>query len=336
MTKIMKNIAVVGCGYWGKNLVRNFYKLGVLNAVVDANKNQIEKIKKDFPDLNYTDSLENVLEDKNIKGIVISTPASSHYELVKRSLVCGKNVFVEKPFAMSYAEAEELVRIAKKQNLILMVGFTFLYNTAVRKVKEIIESGELGDIYYIYSQRLNLGIARKDINVWWNLAPHDVSIIHYWFPEKVDFVQGFGVSFIQKEIEDMVTANIKFKSGQSAFVHVSWLDPHKIRLMTIVGSKKMVVYDDVSSDMKIRIFDKGIDRFEDFHSFGQFQLIHRAGDILIPKIDFKEPLETEAMHFVECLNYKKEPLTSGEKSLPVVTILEAVQNSIKQGHRVYL
>jgi predicted dehydrogenase len=332
----MKNIAIVGCGYWGKNLVRNFYKLGVLNTVVDTDEKQLGKMKKDFPDLNYATNLEKILEDKNIIGAVISTPASSHYELVKKSLFCGKNVLVEKPFAMSCLEAEELVRIAKKQNLILMVGFTFLYNAAVRKVQELIESGELGDIYYIYSQRLNLGIARKDINVWWNLAPHDVSIIHYWFPEKVDFVQGFGVSFIQKEIEDMVTANIKFKSGQSAFVHVSWLDPHKIRLMTVVGSKKMVVYDDVSTDMKIQIFDKGIDRFEDFHSFGQFQLIHRAGDILIPKIDFKEPLETQAGHFVECLNEKKEPFTSGEKSLPVVRILESVQNSIKKGNRVDL
>ncbi|MDD5687992.1 MAG: Gfo/Idh/MocA family oxidoreductase [Elusimicrobia bacterium] len=332
----MKNIAVVGCGYWGKNLVRNFYKLGVLSAVCDTDKQSLGKLKKDYPDINCINDFNVILDDDSIKGVIISTPASSHYELVKKSLEHRKNVFVEKPFTTSLKEAKELVEIAETRKLILMIGFTFLYNAAVRKVKEIIDSGELGDIYYIYSQRLNLGIARKDINVWWNLAPHDVSIILYWLSKKVKLVSGFGVSFIQKGIEDIVSANIKYESGPAAFIHVSWLDPHKIRKMTIVGSKKMVVYDDVSSDMKIQIYDKGIDRFDDFHSFGQFQLIHRAGDIFIPKIDFKEPLEIEALHFLECIREGKEPFTSGKKSLPVVKILEEVQNSIKKGCTINL
>lgn len=332
----MKNIAVIGCGYWGKNLVRNFHKIGVLHIICDTDEKLLAKLKKNYPDVHCEKTFDNILTDSNISGIVISTPASSHYELVKKSLENGKNVFVEKPFTTSLEEAEELTELAQKKKLILMVGFTFLYNSAVIKVKELIDSGELGDIYYIYSQRLNLGIVRRDVNVWWNLAPHDVSIINYWLNQKAKSVNGIGVSFIQKGIDDFVSANIKFENGTAAVIHVSWLDPHKIRQMTVVGSKKMVIYDDVSSDMKVQIYDKGIDRFDDFQTFGQFQLIHRAGDIFIPKIDFKEPLEIEASHFVECIKEGKEPLTSARKSLPVVKILEAVQNSIKQGKTINL
>ncbi|HAX61397.1 MAG TPA: hypothetical protein DCX95_02400 [Elusimicrobia bacterium] len=332
----MKNIAVIGCGYWGKNLVRNFHKIGVLNTICDTDEKLLAKLKKNYPDVHCEKNFDDILTDKNISGVVISTPASSHYELVKKSLENGKHVFVEKPFTTSLKEAEELTELAEKKKLILMVGFTFLYNSAVRKVKEIIDSGELGKIYYIYSQRLNLGIIRKDIDVWWNLAPHDVSIINYWLNQKAKSVNGLGVSFIQNGIDDFVSANIKFENGTAAVIHVSWLDPHKIRQMTVVGSKKMVIYDDVSSDMKVQIYDKGIDKFDDFQTFGQFQLIHRAGDIFIPKIDFKEPLEIEAAHFVECINEGKEPLTSARKSLPVVKILEAVQNSIKHDKTINL
>ncbi|PIU83490.1 MAG: hypothetical protein COS68_03720 [Elusimicrobia bacterium CG06_land_8_20_14_3_00_38_11] len=332
----MKNIAVIGCGYWGKNLVRNFHKLGVLKTICDIDEKLLAKLKKNYPDVHCEKTFDNILTDKSISGVVISTPAFSHYELVKKSLESGKHIFVEKPFTTSLKEAEELTELAQKKKLILMVGFTFLYNSAVRKVKEIIDSGELGEIYYIYSQRLNLGIVRRDVNVWWNLAPHDVSIINYWLNQKAKSVNGLGVSFIQKGIDDFVSANIKFENGTAAVINVSWLDPHKIRQMTVVGSKKMVIYDDVSSDMKVQIYDKGIDKFDDFQTFGQFQLIHRAGDIFIPKIDFKEPLEIEALHFVECIKEGKEPLTSARKSLPVIKILEAVQNSMKQGKTINL
>ncbi|MEW6556605.1 MAG: Gfo/Idh/MocA family oxidoreductase [Elusimicrobiota bacterium] len=332
----MKNIAIVGCGYWGKNLVRNFYKLGVLKTICDIDEKLLTKLNKVYPDITCTNDFQRILTDSNINGIVISTSAISHYELTKKSLECGKNVLVEKPFTTQLIDAEELTEMAEKKKIILMVGFTFLYNAAVRKIKEIIDSGELGEIYYVYSQRLNLGIVRKDVNVWWNLAPHDVSIINYWLNQKAKSVHGFGVSFIQNGIEDVVSANIKFEKVPTAFIHVSWLDPHKIRQMTVVGSKKMVIYDDVSLDMKVQIYDKGIDRFEDFQTFGQFQLIHRAGDIHIPKIDFREPLEIEAAHFTDCISENKEPLTSAKKALPVVQILEAVQNSIKQGKIINL
>ncbi|MBN1384073.1 MAG: Gfo/Idh/MocA family oxidoreductase [Elusimicrobia bacterium] len=332
----MKNIAIIGCGYWGKNLVRNFYKLGVLNTVCDSDDNLLNKLKENYPDIKCEKNFNKILSDKNIAGVVISTPASSHYELVKKSLENGKNVLVEKPFTTSVKEAEELVKLAKNKKLILMVGFTFLYNAAVIKVKEIIDSGELGDIYYVCSQRLNLGIVRKDVNAWWNLAPHDVSIILYWISQKVKFVSGFGISFLQKGIEDVVTANIKFDNLPAAFIHVSWLNPSKVRQMAVIGSKKMAIYDDVSTDRKVQVYDKGVDKFEDFNSFDQFQLIHRAGDVYVPKIDFKEPLEIEAKHFVDCIKNKKQPFTSGEKSLPVVNVLEGVEKSIKQGKTINL
>jgi predicted dehydrogenase len=327
----MKNIAIAGCGYWGKNLVRNFHRIGALGAVCDSNPDALKKTSALYPDINAFDSFDRLLADNSTEAIVIATPASSHYTLVKKALERGRDVLVEKPFTTSFKEASELAELADKKKLILMVGFTFLYNPAVRKVKEIIDSEELGDIYYIYSRRLNLGIIRKDINVWWNLAPHDISIILYWLSRKACAVSGSGFSFIQKGIEDVVFGNIRFDSGAGAQIHVSWLDPNKTREMVIIGSKKMVIYDDVSADRKVTIYDKGIDKFEDFQTFGQFQLIHRAGDVNIPKIDFREPLEIEAQHFVECIKTKQEALTSARRALPTVKILESVQESIKQG-----
>ena len=324
----MKNIAIAGCGYWGKNLVRNFYKTGALKTVCDSSAEALKKTKASYPDIATEQEFSKVLKDPGIEGVVIATPAASHYALIKEALNAGKHVLVEKPFTQSYKEALELTELAESKKLILMVGFTFLYNPAVRKVKEIIDSKELGEIYYIYSQRLNLGIVRKDVNVWWNLAPHDISIIHYWLGQEPKSVSGSGFSFVQKGIEDVVSADIKFESGTGAMVHVSWLDPNKTRKMVIIGSKKMVIYDDVSPDMKVQIYDKGVDKFADFNSFGQFQLIHRAGDIFIPKIDFKEPLEIEGQHFIECMKSGKEPLSSARKSLPIVKILESVQDSI--------
>jgi len=327
----MKNIAIVGCGYWGKNLVRNFHRIGSLGAICDSNHDILSKTGAAYPDVAVYHDIDTVLKNSSLEGVVIATPAASHYAQVKKALEHGKNVLVEKPFTTSHAEALELTELAEKKKLILMVGFTFLYNPAVRKVKEIIDSKELGEIYYVYSRRLNLGIIRKDINVWWNLAPHDISIILYWLSSNVAAVSGSGFSFIQKNIEDVVFGNLRFESGAAAQIHVSWLDPNKTREMVVIGSKKMVIYDDVSADRKVTIYDKGIDKFEDYQTFGQFQLIHRAGDVFIPKIDFKEPLEIEARHFIDCIKTKTEPLTSARRALPSVKILESVQESIKQG-----
>lgn len=325
----MKNVAVVGSGYWGKNLVRNAHKLGLLHTVCDPNDKARSSVAAAYPGIRCVKTFAEVIDDTAINGVIIATPASTHYELVKQALNAGKHVMVEKPFTETAGQAEELVTLAERRKLVLMVGFTFLYNTAVRKVKSLIDSGELGDIRYIYSQRLNLGIVRKDVDVWWNLAPHDISIINYWLGDQPVSAGGSGVSFIQPGIADVVTSTIRYRSGAAAFIHVSWIDPGKIRRMTVVGSKKMVVYDDADPDMKVQIFDKGVDKFEDFNTFGQFQLIHRAGDIHIPKIDFDEPLAVECAHFAECIGTGAEPLTSGRNALPVVRVLEAVATSMK-------
>lgn len=326
----MKNIAVVGSGYWGKNLVRNAHKRGMLHTVCDPSDKARAAVEAAYPGVRCVKEFSHVLADSSVAGIIIATPASTHYELTKQALNAGKHVMVEKPFTESGRQAEELVALAAQKKLVLMVGFTFLYNNAVRKVKSLIDSGELGDIRYIYSQRLNLGIVRKDVDVWWNLAPHDISIINYWLGVEPEAAGGSGVSFIQPGIADVVTSTIRYRSGAAAFIHVSWIDPGKIRRMTVVGSKKMVVYDDADPDMKVQIFDKGVDKFEDFNTFGQFQLIHRAGDIYIPKIDFDEPLATECAHFAECISSGAEPFTSGRKALPVVRVLEAVSLSMKK------
>jgi predicted dehydrogenase len=236
---------------------------------------------------------------------------------------------------MSSREAQELVDLAAARRLVLLVGHTFLYNDAVRRVKQYIDSGELGEIYYITSQRLNLGRVRQDVNALWNLAPHDISILLYWLGADPESVSAKGLSFLQTGIEDVVFADLRFPSGIAAHIHVSWLDPKKTRQMVVVGSKKMIVYDDASSDARIVIYDKGVDRHDagaslaDNESFSQFQLRHRSGDILIPKLDFREPLQSECEHFVDCILDDARPVTCGVSGLRVVRVLERLQESLE-------
>lgn len=330
-----KKTAVIGAGYWGKNLIRNFQEIGALSAVCDLDTERLNFIKTKYPHIKTTTEYKELFDNADIDSVVIATPAATHYKLVKEFLLAGKDVLVEKPFTTSYEEAEELVEIAEKKNLILMVGMVFLYNAAVRKVKEIISSGEIGDIYYIFFQRRNLGKVRNDVNAWWNFAPHDISILLYWLNKELEDISVRGFSFIQPDIEDVIMASLKFKNSTAAFIHTSWLDPSKVRRAIIVGSKKMIIYDDMSSDMKVQLYDKGIDksnvknRLEEFETFGEFQLRHRAGDIHIPKIDFTEPLITQCSHFISCCNSRKEPLSSGRRNLEMVKILEAGQKSLK-------
>jgi len=333
------NIAVVGAGYWGPNLIRTFNSLDTARVVTicDTNKQRLKHIKEQYGDVSTTLDYNEVLKDTNIDAVVVATPADNHYKLTKECLLADKDVFVEKPLALSVIKAEELVKLARKKSKIIFIGHIFLYNAAVVKIKEYIKQDELGDIYYIYSQRLNLGRVRQDINAMWNLAPHDISILLYWFDEMPIKTSAKGITYLQDGLEDVVFMNLDFANGKCAHIHTSWLDPNKVRKMTIVGSKKMIVYDDVSNDAKIQIYDKGItkktisDDLGSYDNFGKFQLIHRAGDLLIPKIDFIEPLSAECKHFIECINTKRRPLTDGENGLEVVRILEAAQKSLKSG-----
>ena len=330
-------IAVVGTGYWGPNLIRNFSTLDACRvvAVADSSRERLEAVGRTYPHVSLTDRFDELLQDEDIDAIAIATPADTHYELGKTVIESGRSVLIEKPLATTVSECEKLIELSEQQRKVLMVGHTFEYNAAVECVGEYIEKQELGEIYYIYSQRLNLGIVRRDVNAMWNLAPHDISIALKWLKQMPVAVSARGYNFLQDDVEDVVYLNLEFSSGVAAHIHVSWLDPGKVRRSTVVGSEKMVVYDDASSDAKIQLFDKGIDRrhiggsLGEFDTFGKFQLIQRAGDVLIPRIDFIEPLRIECAEFVNSVESERKPRTDGESGLRVVRILEAATRSLR-------
>lgn len=322
-----------GYGYWGRNLLRVFSgaKGGEFVAACDSSPEARNALAADFPGIEVHESYGALLARPDLDAVILATPADQHHDQVRRALEAGKHVFVEKPMSRTVAEAKELIALAEKHRRVLMVGHTFLFNDAVRWVKNYIDRGELGEVYYAYFQRLNLGRVRQDVDALWNLAPHDVSIALYWFGEKPVSVQSQGASFLQPGIDDISFLTMRFPSGRFAHIHVSWIDPSKTRRAIIVGSTKMVLYDDTSSDMRIMVFDKGIDRKKldvslgDYKTFDQFQLVQRAGDVWIPHIKFREPLTVEAAHFVECATEGKRPLTDGQNGLDVVETLVAAQ-----------
>jgi predicted dehydrogenase len=333
----MENISLaqIGAGYWGTNLSRNLVALGALKVICDTDINRHQELQSKYPNINIISDYQKILTDPNISGVVIATPASTHYDIAKKALEAGKHIFVEKPFTTDYSRACELVSLAKKNNLIIMIGMIFLYNMAVRKIKELIDSGDLGEIHYVFFQRRNLGKVRTDVNAWWNLAPHDISILVYWLEKKILNLNVRGFDFIQPGIEDVTMASLELENKISAFIHTSWLDPSKVRKAIVVGSQKMAIYDDMSSDMKVIVYDKGIDKSNiytklgTYETFGDFQLKHRAGDIYVPKVDFSEPLRIECQHFIDCIKHNEEPISSGEKNLEMVKILQAGEESIK-------
>ena len=334
----MVNVALIGLGYWGPNLARNLAILsqGRLHAVCDTRSERVEHFGRQYPGVKKFTSAADVFTDPEIDAVVIATPVQTHYELAASALRAGKHVMVEKPLAQSVRQCEELVALADAGRLILMTGHVFIYNAAVRKVKDYIESGELGEIYYIYSQRLNLGVIRQDVNALWNFCPHDFSILNYWLGAVPERIYAHGYSYVQPGIEDVVFVTMDYPNGVGANVHISWLDPNKLRRMTVVGSEKMVIYDDVSADAKVMIYDKGVSKkpkgeapLGRFENFGEFQLLLRAGDVVIPKIDFAEPLKLECQHFVDCILSGKQPITDGRDGLQVVRMLEAAQASLK-------
>jgi predicted dehydrogenase len=325
----MLNIAQIGVGYWGPNLLRNLVasKSCRVKTVVDLSKERQDYVKGLYPAVRVSDDVEQVMEDPEIGAVVIATPVASHFTLSMRALHAEKHILVEKPLARSVQEVEEIEKAAAKKRLVVMAGHTFLYNAAVRYVKTLIDSGELGEIRYLYSQRLNLGRIRSDVDALWNFAPHDVSIIQYWLgdPDPISVMKR-GIDYIQDKIDDVVFVNILYPKKIMANIHVSWLDPQRARLMTIVGSKKMVVYDDTAEN-KIAIYDKGIDRkavlgeYMDYDNPNFQKFDHRSGDVLLPKIDFKEPLRVEIEHFIDCIQNGTKCLTGIDHAKKVVQIL---------------
>lgn len=332
-------IAQIGCGYWGPNLLRAFNGADSCSVkyVIDSADDRRRFVAKNYPSIIVDADFNTVLRDDEVDAIVVATPAATHYDFAKRAMAADKHVFVEKPIAMSTAEAVALEEMSAARRLVLMVGHVFLYNPAVVYLKKLITSGELGEVFYIYSQRLNLGVIRADVNALWNLAPHDVSIINYLLDEAPRSVAAHGTDYIQSGIADVVFLNLAFSKRIRAHVHVSWLDPNKVRRMTVVGSKKMVVYDDVADD-KIIIFDKGFDvNRPGSHPFDTLTpnfAVQRVGDIHLPRVGMKEPLAIEAAHFVACALNGEAPLTGPRNGYDVVAALEAAQKSLENGSAV--
>ena len=326
-------IAVIGCGYWGPNLVRNFRSQPdcEVKTICDLNKERLDHMKSLNPGIGTTSDVNTVFEDPDIDAVVVATPVDLHYEFSKRGLEKGKHVFVEKPMTSTAVHSRELVDIAKKKGLTLMVGHTFIYSAPVRMIKKIIESDELGEIYYVSSRRLNLGLFQRDINVTWDLAPHDISIILYIFGTTPKSVNCQGKAHINPGIEDVTTLCLNFDNGGFATIQSSWLDPNKVREMVFVGSKKMLVFDDNEPLEKIKIYDKRVEAPPHYDDFASFTYSYHYGDMHAPWIQQTEPLKVETAHFLDCIRTGEKSLSSGENGHHVVQILEASSRSLEIG-----
>ena len=324
------HVGVVGLGYWGPNLVRNFRSLPdcSLKVMCDLKDERLAHLKTLYPEVEGEKSFEKLIARADIDAVVIATAVRFHFPMAKAALLAGKHTLIEKPMAASTAECEELIDIARQKGLVLMVGHTFLYSAPVRKIKEIIDNGDVGELRYISARRLNLGLFQKDINVAWDLAPHDISIILHIMRELPQSVNCRGGAHLTKGIEDVTSMSLQFSKERSAIIHSSWHDPRKVREMTIVGSKRMIVYDEIATQEKIKVFDARVERPPHYDTFAEFQYAYHYGDIYSPYIKLDEPLRTECQHFLDCIRQGVEPLTSGHAGLEVVRILEASSRSL--------
>ncbi len=329
-------VGVIGVGYWGPNLLRNFNNVNGAEArwAADLDEARLSHISKLYPNVQTTRDYREIFADESISAVVISTPADTHCSLTCEAFESGKHVFVEKPMAMMESECRQMVAAAEKVGRQLMVGHTFLFNNAVHQIKQLIDSGELGDIFYVYINRVNLGLFREDCNVVWDLAPHDIAILNWLLGSNPESLTAVGHSYVQPDIEDVAFVNLEYPGKVMAHLHVSWLDPNKVRTITVVGSKKMLVYDDVSNTEKLRVYDKGVNVMPHYDTFGEFQLSYRYGDIVLPRIEDSEPLRNEAEHFIECIQNNQTPRSDGYSGLEVVRALEAACDSIREGGTV--
>ncbi|NLW85726.1 MAG: Gfo/Idh/MocA family oxidoreductase [Planctomycetes bacterium] len=328
----MISTAVVGAGNWGRNLVRNFAAApgSQLKYVCDLNEKTRQALKAQYPQATITDDYSAVLADASVQAVVVAVDAPYHYKIARQALEAGKHTYVEKPLTLSSKDSKELVDLAEKKKLCLMVGHLLEYHPAVLYMKDMISDGDIGKPLYLYFQRLNLGIVRKAENAWWSLAPHDVSVACFLFDAEPVSVSASGQAYLQQGIEDVVFANLKFADGRMAHIHVSWLDPHKIRKVTLVGSQRMVVFDDMEASEKIRVYDKGADVKLSVESYVE-AITLRTGDILLPKIAGGEPLQTECRHFLESIEKNTRPRSDGNDGLRVVKVLEAGSESLAKG-----
>ena len=324
-------VGVIGCGYWGPLLVRNFRSLPdcQLKAICDLDTERLKHIRALYPDIEGMTQPLQFLNGSSLDAVVIATPVKHHYSLAKASLLAGKHTFIEKPMASSSAECEELIEIARRNGLVLMLDHTFLYSSPVQKIAQIVQAGDLGEIRYINCRRLNLGLFQKDINVAWDLAPHDISIILHILDEFPTAVNCQGNAHITPGVEDVTNMSLFFPRKRFATIQSSWLEPRKIREMTIVGTRRMIVYDDLRVREKIRIYDARVERPPHYDTFAEFQYSYHYGDSYIPYVHQEEPLKLACQHFIDCIGTLSEPLTGGRQGLEMVRILEATTASLK-------
>jgi len=325
-------VGVIGCGYWGPNLIRNFVELpgSEVVTVVDLREDRLAHIKSRYPKVTITKDYRDLF-NMPLDAVTVATPPSTHFRIARDCLKHGRHVLVEKPLSLDSRHAEELIETAQARGLTLMVGHTFEYNPAVRALKRIIESGDLGQVYYLDAVRVNLGLFQPDLDVLWDLAPHDLSILRYILGRDPISVRAQGAANIFRGKHDVVYLTLQFPDDILAHVHVSWLDPRKVRRITVVGSHKMVVYDDVEPLEKIRVYDKGVEAPPYTDTFGDFQCSYRYGDVVIPNIRFVEPLRLECQHFVECIANRTKPQSCGRVGMEVVKVLEAAERSLQNG-----
>ncbi len=335
----MMRAAVIGCGYWGPNLIRNLRLAHGcrLAAVCDLDEKRLAHMKTLYPEVATTKDFTSIVNDPAIDAIVVATPVHPHHAMASAALQAGKHVMIEKPMARSSRECEELCRLAKRRKRVLMIGHTFLYSAPVRKMREIVAAGDLGELHYISARRLNLGLFQRDINVTWDLAPHDLSIILYLMGTSPTAVNCQGSHSVDPEVEDVTNLSLFFPRGDYATIHSSWLDPRKVRDMTVVGSRRMIVYDDLEPLRKLTIYDVHVERPPHYDTFAEFQYAYHYGDMYSPYIKQDEPLKVQCQHFVDCALNGTTPMTPGEQGLELVRILEAASLSLqRQGARVAL
>jgi predicted dehydrogenase len=324
-------VAVVGFGYWGPNLVRNLHELECTDvvAVCDLRSDRLAAVGKRFPNVRLSDTFDAVLASDDVDAVAIATPVSTHFALASAALAAGKHVLVEKPLASSASEAVELIRLAKERGLVLMPGHTFLYSPPVVAIHDLIVSGALGELYFISTSRVNLGLHQADVSVAWDLGPHDISILRYWLGETPTHVSALSRGFVIPSIPDVAFVDLEFPSKTIAHVELSWLAPSKLRRTTVVGSEKMVVYDDTSNE-PVRIFDSGV-MLKEPESFGEYRLTYRTGEIISPRVDAVEPLALEFEDFCRAINDGSPPRSSALLGLEVVRVIEAVDESLAGG-----
>jgi predicted dehydrogenase len=332
----MLRVGVIGHGYWGPNLVRNFMAApgSAVTAVCDTREERLTQLRKVYPTLKIYNDAAALINDTTVDAVVVATPVSSHFELTMATLNAGKHVLVEKPIASNSEQAGQLIDEAAKRQLVLMVDHTFVYTDAVRKMRELISSGELGEIYYYDAVRVNLGLFQHDVNVIWDLAIHDLSIMDYVLPNKPVAISATGISHVPGQPENVAYITLFFANTQIAHVHVNWLTPVKVRHTLIGGSEKMILYDDLEPSDKLKVYDKGITVTPGPEAVYKMLVSYRSGDMWAPRLDNTEALQTEALHFIDCVEHQRQPETDGFAGLRLVKMIEAAEESLRDRGRL--